>query len=243
MGNRSITLTTASLPLVGNQSATFVIRTVLITRVFISLTRILLRLEVSNILVIKNPERPEDEGKVFLFRYGKQIFSKIEQKMYPKKEDVEKAQALGEKYLAFEPLDIYEGANFKLVSTPQGTGEKIFPDYKDSSFYPQSALANGNEEEIDKIMAQTFLVSEFEDPKLYPLNEDTEKVVGHLWNGGVVSEEAPPESIPEPSFFTPDDDPSDVPFFDSEVKEIASEKTPTLETSEDDDYFGNLAKQ
>ena len=38
---------------------------------------------ISNILVVKDPANPENEGKTFLFKYGKKIFDKINDVMFP----------------------------------------------------------------------------------------------------------------------------------------------------------------
>jgi len=59
---------------------------------------------ISNIFVITDQQNPENEGKVFLFRYGKKIFDKLNDAMHPAFPDVE----------AFNPFDLWAGANFKL---------------------------------------------------------------------------------------------------------------------------------
>ncbi len=59
---------------------------------------------VSNIYVVKDPTNPENEGKVFLFKYGKKIFDKLTAAMQPEFEDEE----------AIDPFDFWQGANFKL---------------------------------------------------------------------------------------------------------------------------------
>ena len=59
---------------------------------------------VSNIYVVKDPANPENEGKVFLYKYGKKIFDKLTAAMQPEFEDEE----------AIDPFDFWQGANFKL---------------------------------------------------------------------------------------------------------------------------------
>jgi len=59
---------------------------------------------ISNIVVINDPSNPDNEGKVFLFKYGKKIFDKLSEAMEPQFEDEE----------AFNPFHLWEGANFKL---------------------------------------------------------------------------------------------------------------------------------
>jgi len=58
----------------------------------------------SNILIVKDPNNPDNEGKVFLFRYGKKIFDKIMESMQPEFEDE----------TPINPFDFWQGANFKL---------------------------------------------------------------------------------------------------------------------------------
>ena len=58
----------------------------------------------SNIYVVKDPVNPQNEGKVFLFKYGKKIFDKIMAAMQPEFEDE----------TPINPFDFWQGANFKL---------------------------------------------------------------------------------------------------------------------------------
>lgn len=61
---------------------------------------------VSNIYVVKDPGNPDNEGKVFLFQYGKKIFDKIQDIMTPDELDDDKG--------IVNPFDLWEGANFRL---------------------------------------------------------------------------------------------------------------------------------
>jgi len=58
----------------------------------------------SNIYVVKDPANPANEGKVFLFKYGKKIFDKIMEAMQPEFEDE----------TPINPFDFWQGANFKI---------------------------------------------------------------------------------------------------------------------------------
>jgi hypothetical protein len=58
----------------------------------------------SNIYVVKDPANPQNEGKVFLFKFGKKIFDKIMEAMQPEFEDE----------TPINPFDFWQGANFKL---------------------------------------------------------------------------------------------------------------------------------
>ena len=59
---------------------------------------------ISNIYVVKDPGNPENEGKVFLYKFGKKIWDKIEAQMNPEFEDETKVN----------PFDMWQGADFKL---------------------------------------------------------------------------------------------------------------------------------
>ena len=58
----------------------------------------------SNIYVVKDPANPQNEGRVFLYKYGKKIFDKIMEAMQPEFEDE----------TPINPFDFWQGANFKL---------------------------------------------------------------------------------------------------------------------------------
>ena len=58
----------------------------------------------SNIYVVKDPANPQNEGRVFLYKYGKKIFDKIMDVMQPEFEDE----------TPINPFDLWAGANFKL---------------------------------------------------------------------------------------------------------------------------------
>ena len=59
---------------------------------------------MSNILVVSDPTHPENEGKVFLFRYGKKIFEMLKDRMQPQFQDE----------TPMNPFDLWEGADFKI---------------------------------------------------------------------------------------------------------------------------------
>jgi hypothetical protein len=58
----------------------------------------------SNIYVVKDPANPSNEGKVFLFKYGKKIFDKILNAMQPEFDDED----------PINPFDFWQGSNFKI---------------------------------------------------------------------------------------------------------------------------------
>lgn len=103
----------------------------------------------ANILVVKDPANPSNEGKVFLFRYGAKIQKKITEAMKPEG-DVD------------DPIyvhDWYEGANFKLIIKRQKVGQKSMANYDSSKFEAISEI--GTDEQIEKIKNSMYPLSEF----------------------------------------------------------------------------------
>ena len=91
----------------------------------------------SNILVLKDPSNPDNEGKVFLYKYGKKIFDKINDSMNPEFQDE----------TPLNPFDFWEGADFKLkIRTLDG-----FVNYDRSEFDPPSALLDGDDAKLEEL--------------------------------------------------------------------------------------------
>jgi hypothetical protein len=108
---------------------------------------------VANIYVIKDTGNPENNGKVFLFRFGKQIFDKFKPFLFPDED-------LGQK--PENPFDLLTGRNFKLKSVPTGTNQE-YPNYETSQFAAPSQIVK-DVEEIERIYNDIHSLSEFNDP-------------------------------------------------------------------------------
>ena len=81
----------------------------------------------ANIYVVKDPANPDNEGKVFLYKFGTTIFNKISEALNPKFDDEE----------PIDPFDMWEtGANFKIRMKMKGD----YLNYDDSAFDKTSAL-------------------------------------------------------------------------------------------------------
>jgi hypothetical protein len=104
---------------------------------------------ISNIYVISDPKNPENEGKVFLYKYGKKIFDKISLLMHPEFE--------GE--TPINPFDFWNGANFKLRAK-QVDG---FRNYDASVFDAPSSLFD-KDEKLEEIWKQEYSLKEFVGP-------------------------------------------------------------------------------
>jgi len=92
---------------------------------------------VTNILVIDHPSNPEDNGKVFKYKFGKKIFGKIKDAMSPEFDGDE----------PINPFDFWDGANFKLRR------KKVegWANYDSSTFDKVSPLLAGDEGELERV--------------------------------------------------------------------------------------------
>jgi hypothetical protein len=121
---------------------------------------------IANILVINDPANPENNGKVFLYRFPKKIFtSKIKPLMFPD-------EALGEE--ANNPTDFWTGQNFKLKVKLVGDDKKKYPNYDESSFMTPSQIAK-TDEDIQAIYDSVYSLKEFQDPANYKSYDECKK--------------------------------------------------------------------
>jgi len=106
---------------------------------------------VSNILVVEDPAAPQNKGKVFLFKYGKKIFEKIQEQMNPEFDDE----------TAVNPFDFWKGANFKLkVRKVEG-----YVNYDKSEFSAASGLFDGDDAKLEALWKKQYALKEFVNPK------------------------------------------------------------------------------
>ena len=100
---------------------------------------------VSNIYVVKDPANPENEGRVFLYKYGKKIFDKLTAAMQPEFEDEE----------AIDPFDFWQGANFKL----KAKNVAGYRNYDSSEFAAVSPLLN-DDDALETLWKKQFSLAE-----------------------------------------------------------------------------------
>lgn len=141
---------------------------------------------ISNIYVIKDPSNPENEGKVFLYRYGKKIFDKIKDKMEPEFEDENPEN----------PFDFWEGSNFRLkIRNVEG-----YRNYDKSEFDNPSPLFD-DDNKIEEIWQQEHSLQEFVESDAFKtydeLKQRLDKIMGfdtkaaELYRPGDVVETTP----------------------------------------------------
>ncbi len=107
---------------------------------------------VSNIHVVKDTAAPENEGKVFLFKYGKKVFDKIMEKLEPQFDDE-------------QPHNVFDpelGANFRLKARMV----EGYRNYDKSEFDDASPIAN-SDEKMTAILEKCYDLEEFLDPKRF----------------------------------------------------------------------------
>jgi len=123
---------------------------------------------ISNILVVSDPKHPENEGKVFLFKYGKKIFDKIK--------DVAEPQFPDEK--PNNPFDFWEGSNFKLkIRNVEG-----YRNYDKSEFDSASPVAE-SDDDIEKIWDSQYSLNDFMDPKHFKSYDELKKRLNLVLGG------------------------------------------------------------
>ena len=101
----------------------------------------------SNVLIVSDPKHPENEGKIFLFRYGKKIHDKLAEVINPQFEDE----------TAYDPFDFWKGANFKLkVRKVDG-----FWNYDKSEFETPSEVYDGDEVKLEELYGKVYSLTQF----------------------------------------------------------------------------------
>lgn len=104
---------------------------------------------ISNVYVVKDPANPNNEGKVFLYSYGKKIWDKLNEAMNPEFDDES----------PINPFDFWQGADFKLkIRNVEG-----YRNYDKSEFDKQAALLDGDDDELELIYNKLYSLQDFLD--------------------------------------------------------------------------------
>lgn len=134
----------------------------------------------SNIYIVDDPSNPENNGKVFLYKYGKKIWDKINDVMNPQYPDE----------APINPFDFWEGADFKLkIRNVEG-----YRNYDKSEFASCSPLSS-DDSELEAIWNQQQPLAEFIDPKNFKSYEELEKKLNDVL--GLTSTDAKPSAPAE----------------------------------------------
>ena len=135
----------------------------------------------ANIYVVSDPAHPENEGRVFLYKFGKKIYDKITEAMQPQFADEE----------AINPFDFWSGANFKLkIRKVEG-----YWNYDKSEFDRPSALLD-DDDKLERIYKGLNDLNEFSAAKNFKSYEDLKKRLDYVL-GAKVPARQDPETVEE----------------------------------------------
>ena len=122
----------------------------------------------SNIFVVSDPKHPENEGKVFLFKFGKKIFDKITEAMQPAFDDE----------TPINPFDFWKGANFKLkIRKVDG-----YWNYDKSEFEGISQIKE-SDEDIKNIWSKQYPLLPFVDPSNFKTYDELKEKLNRVIMG------------------------------------------------------------
>jgi hypothetical protein len=185
---------------------------------------------VSNIYVVKDPANPANEGKVFLYKFGKKIFDKLTAAMQPEFEDEE----------AIDPFDFWQGANFKL----KAKNVAGYRNYDSSEFAAAGPLLD-DDDAMEAVWKKQYSLAELvaaDQFKSYDeLKKRLEYVLGSKGSRRVDEEVAEEETYSRGPVRELDDD------LRSELNNLQPTRRAAapVEEDEDDDalsYFAKLAE-
>jgi len=188
----------------------------------------------SNIYVVKDPAHPENEGKVFLFKFGKKIFDKILNAMQPEFEDEE----------PINPFDFWGGANFRLkIRKVEG-----YWNYDKSEFDSPSPLFE-DDDALEALWKKEYSLSAIVAPDQFKSYDDLEKrlkyVLGQKSARAAVQEQ---EDDYDSYAQTPSKEESVIAELEQSFARSKSPSLPKIETVDEDEddalsYFQRLAEE
>ena len=178
----------------------------------------------ANIYVVQDKANPQNEGRVFLYKFGKKIFDKVMEAMQPEYEDE----------TPINPFDFWQGANFKLKL------KKVagYWNYDSSEFAAPSALLD-DDDALEAVWKKQYSLAALTAADQFKSYEDLDKRLKMVLGAKPVrryDEELEDESEGRGSF-TPD--------FKSKAPEVEPDITPTRNSEDEDDalsYFQKLAE-
>ena len=181
----------------------------------------------SNIYVVKDPANPQNEGKVFLFKYGKKIFDKIMEAMQPEFEDE----------TPINPFDFWQGANFKLKLVKKDG----YWNYDKSEFDRVSPLLS-DDDALEAVWKKEYSLSAVTAPDQFKSYEDLEKRLKYVLGQKPAARPRLDEEV--------DDEDNDRGTYTPDFTSRRSEpELPVVSSSNDEDeddalsYFQRLAEE
>ena len=180
----------------------------------------------ANIYVVKDPVNPANEGRVFLYKFGKKIFDKITAAMQPEYEDEQ----------AIDPFDFWQGANFKMkIKNVAG-----YRNYDSSEFAKPEPLLD-DDDALEAIWKKQYSLEEFTRPDQFKTYEELEKRMNSVLNPNASSRRVDPDTF--------DEEEEIVMKSRQQIKEeervVKSSPAPAADDDDDDalSYFQRLAEE
>lgn len=182
---------------------------------------------VANIYVIKDPANPANEGKVFLYAFGKKIFDKLNDLMNPSFEDEQPVN----------PFDFWEGANFRL-KIRQFEG---YPNYDKSEFDKPSALFE-DDSELETVWKAQHSLQELLNPKHF---KSYAELKAKLYRVLDLANDTRSTSFEESASTTEEDDDLDLSSMNTKSAPAPKmkEAAPAMPTADDDDDDLSIFKE
>jgi len=177
----------------------------------------------ANIYVVKDPTNPQNEGGVFLYKFGKKIFDKLMEAMQPEFEDES----------PINPFDFWQGANFKLKIVKKDG----YWNYDKSEFDSVSALLE-DEDALEALWGKEYSLAGVTAADQFKSYEDLEKRLKY-----VLGQKQPARRVDEEVF----DEDSNRGSFTPDFKNKAPVAAAVASASSDEDdalsYFQKLAEE
>lgn len=185
----------------------------------------------ANILVLKDPANPENEGKVFLYEYGPAIDNLVQELLFPD-------ETLDPDAESVNPFDVFDAPNLVIKVKPQSLGKAIVPNYDKTAFVTKNTPVPDVEEHLKNLHSLKEFVAPDKFKSYEKLSEILVSVLGEETGTGIPTidadryEQVVGESEDKPVSKTPP----------KSVKEDIAESTPDVTDDGDDDEVARLRK-
>ena len=179
----------------------------------------------SNIYVVKDPSNPDNEGKVFLFRYGKKIYDKI-------MEAVNGDELEGRD--GYNPFDFWSGANFKLRA------KKVagYPNYDSSEFESTGTLEDLDDAQLESIWKREHALQSIVAPDQFKSFDQLQARLNAVLN---LNRETKEEPVPTNKFASKPPTAVTTKPVEEDTDSGASQSSMVEEDDDVLDYFQKLA--
>lgn len=125
---------------------------------------------IANVYVVSDPANPQNEGKVFLYKFGTKIFEKIQEVMKPEFNDEEPVN----------PFDFWQGANFRIKIRKVGG----YTNYDKSEFDSSKALLD-DDAKLEKIWKSQHALLPFLAPENFKSYDELKTRMQEVLGGDV----------------------------------------------------------